>query len=85
MVVSRVSNRPAASVAAQQVRAQAAMASRVPIARDEVRLPEKSAINLPGKIINLLDTQIATKGDVAVFETGAEFWDMLRVAVAPDR
>lgn len=90
MMISGVVNTPASSMAAQQVRA-AAMVSRTssntPAAtvREEIKMPEKSAINLPSEIMDLLDTQIAYSSDLAVFETGAEFWDMLTVAVDADR
>lgn len=84
MMISAVTNTPAPGMAVQPVRAQA-MASRVAMVRSEVKMPEKSAINLPSEIMDLLDTQIAYSSDLAVFETGAEFWYMLTVAVDPHR
>lgn len=67
----------------------AAMALRVTggvaVQRTDVRMPEKSVINLPTEILQLVETQIAHNSDLAVFETGAEFWDLLMVAVDPHR
>jgi flagellar basal body rod protein FlgC len=45
--------------------------------------PNPSVIDLPSEIMDLVETQTAFRSNLAAFETGAEFWDMLQVAADP--
>jgi|SRR5690606_29111189 len=43
--------------------------------------PETSNVGNAGEMLDLASTEIAFRANAAVFETGAELWDMLKLVV----
>lgn len=43
----------------------------------EPTLPGSSNVDLAGEMLNLAETEIAFKANAAVWETGADIWDVL--------
>lgn len=46
--------------------------------------PERMSVDLAGELLALTETQLAYTANVAVLETGLDFWDMLATALGPE-